>query len=143
MSHSGVSPALYLPAQVAAELWAQARQEAPRECVGALGGLWREGDSGPVWHARALYPLPNVSARPESEYLADPGALLRALRAMAAAGLDLAGLYHSHPRGPAGPSDTDRRRAAYDVPYLIADLASGELLAFLLPGGEPVAVSVE
>ena len=132
-------PALNLPGQVAADLWAQARREAPHECVGALGGVRTAGGG---WTARTLYPLRNVSARPETEYLADPGGLLRALRAMEAAGLELAALYHSHPRGPARPSATDRRRAAYDVPYLIADLASGELLAFLLPGGEPVDLRV-
>ncbi|MFC5848287.1 Mov34/MPN/PAD-1 family protein [Deinococcus petrolearius] len=139
MSGPAPCPTLHLPEAVAAGLWAQARQAAPHECVGALGG---EG-SAPLWRARALYPLANVSMRPETEYLADPGGLLRALRAMEAAGLTLVALYHSHPRGPARPSDTDRRRAAYDVPYLIADLAWGELRAFLLPGGEPVALHVD
>lgn len=138
------SPSLHLPGPLAAELWAQARHEVPRECVGVLGGVQvaRPDRGGPEWRARALYPLRNVSARPETEYEADPGELLRALRALEAAGLELAALYHSHPRGPARPSDTDRRRAAYDVPYLIADLASGELRAFLLPGGEAVELRV-
>lgn len=137
-------PCLFLPAPHAAQVWAQARREAPRECVGALGGVRLGGSwSNGGWAVRAVYPLSNLSPRPETEYLADPGGLLRALRAMEAAELELAGLYHSHPRGPARPSATDRERAAYDVPALIADLASGELRAFSLPGGEPVALYVD
>lgn len=143
MSVPVAPPTLHLPGQVVARLWAQARREAPRECVGALGGVWTAGEGGgALGQVGGLYPLDNVSARPETEYLAGPGGLLRALRAMEAAGLELVGLYHSHPRGPARPSATDRRRAAYDVPYLIADLASGELRAFLLPGGEAVELRV-
>ena len=97
-----------------------------------LGG-WR-GDGG--WHAEALYPLSNVAAAPQREYLADPVELLRALKAMRAEHLELVAIYHSHPIGPAQFSRTDRERAAYDVPYLIADLQGTHLHAYLLPEGQ-------
>ncbi|WP_291426486.1 M67 family metallopeptidase [Deinococcus sp.] len=128
---------LYLPGVLITSLWQHAQREMPHECVGALGGLWTRGEQAGAL-ARAAYPLPNIATRPEQEYLADPGALLRALRAMTAENLTLVGLYHSHPRGPARPSLTDEQRAAYPVPYVIADLSSKTLRAYLLPTGEEV-----
>lgn len=128
---------LHLPRALEAALWDHARRDAPRECVGAVGGHLREDGADAV----ALYPLPNIAPRPEQEYLAAPDAFVRALKAMREGGLDLVGLYHSHPRGPAWPSETDRRLAAYPVPHLIADLRGGVLRAFSLPGGEEVALS--
>lgn len=130
--------ALKLPTALADALWAQARQAWPHECVGALGG---RVDAG-VAQARALYPLANIAVDPEREYLADPGQLLRALRAMQAEGLSLVALYHSHPRGPASPSLSDTQLAAYPVPYLIADVAGHVLRGYLLPEGTRVALHV-
>lgn len=130
---------LILPPALVSALWAHAGREAPRECVGALGGRVAEGAA----EALALYPLANVSPDPERTYLADPGHLLRALRAMEAGGLALVALYHSHPRGPAQPSVTDRRLAAYPVPYVIADLHTRTLHAYRLPEGSPVALRLE
>lgn len=123
---------LTLPPRLVAALWRHAEREAPRECVGALGGRPMTAE------ALALYPLANVAPDPERTYLADPGHLLRALRAMEAGGLSLVALYHSHPRGPAMPSRTDRQLATYDVPYVIADLTARTLRAYRLPGGEAV-----
>ncbi|GAA4007502.1 M67 family metallopeptidase [Deinococcus rubellus] len=125
------APWLALPEVLEVQLWQHAGRAAPQECVGVLGG--RRGDGG--WHAEALYPLSNVAAAPEREYLADPAGLLRALKAMRAESLELVAIYHSHPVGPAQFSRTDRARAAYDVPYLIADLSCAVLGAYLLPEG--------
>ncbi|GBF05402.1 Mov34/MPN/PAD-1 protein [Deinococcus aerius] len=130
---------LLLPPALVGALWDHAEREAPRECVGALGGRLMASGA----EAAALYPLANVSSDPERTYLAHPGHLLRALRAMEAAGLTLVGLYHSHPRGPAEPSLTDTRLAAYPVPYVIADLRTRTLHAYRLPEGLPVALRLE
>ncbi|WP_019585143.1 Mov34/MPN/PAD-1 family protein [Deinococcus apachensis] len=127
---------LILPPVLVDALWTHAEREAPRECVGALGGHMTDGGAEAV----ALYPLANVSPDPERTYLADPGHLLRALRAMEAVGLTLVGLYHSHPHGPEGPSVTDTRLAAYPVPYVIADLRTRRLRAYRLPEGSPVGL---
>ncbi|GGL84806.1 hypothetical protein GCM10010840_23400 [Deinococcus aerolatus] len=136
---------LILPAVLVDALWAHAARDFPRECVGALGGtgLTAENPGSPVARAEALYPLPNISPIPEREYLADPVHLLRALKAMRGAGLALVALYHSHPYGPAQPSRTDLRLAAYPVPYVIADLESRVLRAYRLPQGTAVRVTVE
>jgi proteasome lid subunit RPN8/RPN11 len=131
-------PGLHLPAALADVLWTQARLAQPQECVGLLGG--QPADADGLWLAavQAVYPLPNSAAAPERRYQVAPGPLLRALRALEAQGQVLVGLYHSHPLGPATPSATDRQQAAYSVPYLIADLASGTLRAYLLPAGQEV-----
>lgn len=125
-------PWLTLPRALRSRLWEHARREAPRECVGLLGGRGRLVTS--------LYPLTNVAPHPERAYRADDLELLRALRAMRAEALDLVGIYHSHPHGPPHPSDEDRRLAAWDVPYLIADLGGRTLRAYLLPSGQEVRV---
>lgn len=131
--------ALILPPVLVSALWAHAERDAPRECVGAMGGHVH----GQEAEAVALYPLANVAPDPQRTYLADPGHLLRALRAMQASGLTLVALYHSHPHGPARPSATDARLAAYPVPYVIADLRTRTLAAFLLPEAVPVPLHVE
>ncbi len=125
---------LGLPAPLLARLWAQAQDAMPRECVGLLGG---RGD-----HVRTVYPLTNTALDPERAYRADALELLRAFRAMDREGLTLLGIYHSHPRGPARPSGTDRALAAYPVPYLILDPVGRELRAYRLPEGEEVSVQV-
>ncbi|WP_240738318.1 Mov34/MPN/PAD-1 family protein [Deinococcus fonticola] len=125
---------LHLPRAMRDNLWTHALREAPHECVGALGGTW-QGQEG---HVVTFYPFQNVSPTPETQYLAHPGHFLRALKAMQAEGLELAALYHSHPHGPGQPSLTDTRLAEYPVPYIIADLKSRLLHAYLLPTGERV-----
>ncbi len=128
---------LHLPVALIHALWAHAERDAPRECVGVLGGVL----DGETARAEALYPLANISGRPTTEYLADPVHLLRALKVMAADRQHLVALYHSHPLGPARPSATDARLAQYPVPYVIADLSTRTLAAFRLPGGTVVPIT--
>lgn len=130
---------LVLPAALERQLWQQARRAAPQECVGVLGGsVLAGGVLARGWAASALYPLPNVAPDPLREYLAGAAEFVRSMAAMRREGLELVGVYHSHPRGPARFSSTDRLRAAYPVPHLIADLLSGELRAYELPQGSEV-----
>ncbi|MFB9994376.1 M67 family metallopeptidase [Deinococcus oregonensis] len=131
-----VPTVLHLPHVLEGALWSHARRDAPAECVGAIGGHRRPDGL----HALTLYPLPNIAPDPARHYLADPGHLLRALKAMHSEGLSLVALYHSHPNGPATPSRTDTQLAAYPVPYLIADLRGGSLLGYSLPEGRAVQI---
>jgi proteasome lid subunit RPN8/RPN11 len=50
--------------------------------------------------------------QPRVRYVIDPLEQLRADDEARAAGLEIAGYYHSHPDHPARPSETDRRIAA-------------------------------
>jgi proteasome lid subunit RPN8/RPN11 len=49
----------------------------------------------------------------------DPRQQLAALERIDDSGLELLGIFHSHPQGPEAPSATDIAEAAYPVVYLI------------------------
>ena len=87
-------------------MFAHARECAPAECCGLLGG--REA------RAESVYRLRNVARDPSVAYEAAPEELFDAQRRMRARGEGLVGIYHSHPRSsePA-PSQTDVRLAFY------------------------------
>lgn len=132
---------LQLPALLEQRLWQHASASVPNECVGVLGGkVSHIATEISGWQATTLYPLQNVAADPEREYLADAAGFLRALKAIRAQQLELVAIYHSHPCGPATFSRTDQSSAAYEVPYLIADVRSGSLKAYLLPQGQPCVI---
>lgn len=76
------------------------------ECCGLLLGR----DDG----IEEVRPAPNVHPSPATHFEIDPQALIDAHRAARAGGPELIGYYHSHPRGPAEPSATDRAMAAGD-----------------------------
>lgn len=109
-------------------LLAQAQAALPLECVGLIVGK--------SWQTARLQPLPNVAEHPERAYLAEPSALLAALKALDADDEVLLAIYHSHPSGPAMPSATDLSEARYEVPHLIVAPATGTIRAFeLTPDG--------
>jgi len=84
----------------------EARRAAPEECCGLLLGC-----GGLVAEAR---PAGNVAADRRRHFEIDPQALIDAHRAARAGGPQVVGYYHSHPRGLAEPSATDRAMAAGD-----------------------------
>jgi proteasome lid subunit RPN8/RPN11 len=118
-----------IPRSIVDEIIEQARAEQPRECCGLLGG----GDS----RARNRYPLENRSPEPERRYFAAPEDLFGAMRRMRAACEELVVIYHSHPRGPAWPSQTDIELAFYpEAVYLIIVLEpQAEMRAFQINEG--------
>jgi proteasome lid subunit RPN8/RPN11 len=77
--------------------------EAPREACGLLFGSTEGID--------AAMAAENVAADPERRFEINPAALFAAIRAERAGGPKLVGYYHSHPTGPAEPSETDRMMA--------------------------------
>ncbi|HTG86000.1 MAG TPA: M67 family metallopeptidase [Pyrinomonadaceae bacterium] len=99
---------------------AHAREAAPAECCGLVGGF-----SGT--HANSLYRLRNVTAEPEVRYEAAPEDLFTAQRLMRERGEELLAIYHSHPRAvEPSPSETDVRQAFYpSATYLIIGLGGG------------------
>ncbi len=66
------------------------------------------------------YPAQNAAERPATAYEIPPKQLFRIMREIRAAGLELLGIYHSHPNGDNQPSPRDVERAYYpDAAYLI------------------------
>jgi proteasome lid subunit RPN8/RPN11 len=90
----------------------------PAEACGLLAGA-----RGPAATVRAARRAENAAAEPETAYRIDPAALAAAVEAIEAAGDEVVGFYHSHPRGPPAPSDRDRAEAAWaDHSYLLVAL---------------------
>lgn len=113
-----------IPRSIVDDIINQARAEHPRECCGLLGG----SDS----HARNRYPLQNRSPEPERRYFVAPEELFGAMRRMRDLHDELVVIYHSHPRTPAYPSQTDIELAFYpEAVYLIVALEpQAEMRAF-------------
>lgn len=113
---------LVVPAETRSDIVAHARDGAPEEVVGVLAG-----DHADVSTVERRYPAENAAATPETRYEIAPEEELRLLEEVDAAGLDVVGFYHSHPRGPTAPSATDARLAAWpDYSYVIVSLAGDD-----------------
>jgi [CysO sulfur-carrier protein]-S-L-cysteine hydrolase len=122
-----------VPSRIREELLAHAREDAPNECCGLVGG-----EAGEL---TTYYRVRNAEASP-LRYMLDPTEQLRATNEMEEKGEELAAIFHSHTGSPAYPSQTDINLALMDrredgevvgkVPlfpgavYLIASLAEGE-----------------
>ncbi len=102
------------------EMVDHARQAAPHECCGLIGG----NDA----RTQTVYPLRNVATNPFVTYEAAPEDLFAAQRAMRDRGEQLLAIYHSHPRSnDPQPSETDVRLAYYpSAVYFIIGLGNRE-----------------
>lgn len=88
------------------QLFEQARQDAPSETCGMIGG--KEG------RALKIYPVKNVAENRVKNYLMDGVDQIRAMQDMDDQAYDILAIYHSHPVSRAYPSPTDVRDA-YDA----------------------------
>jgi len=91
----------------------------PHEACGTLLGR-REGDETRVVEARVARNI--NTARAHDRFEIDPVDYLAAEQAAAAAGIDLVGIWHTHPDHPACPSTTDRELAWGGWSYLIVSV---------------------
>jgi proteasome lid subunit RPN8/RPN11 len=105
----------------AATIVADAREAAPAECCGLIGGV-------PDGRAESIYQLKNVARNPLVTYEAAPEELFAAQRLMRERGEQLLAIYHSHPRAAEpSPSATDVRLAYYpEAIYFIVGLGGTE-----------------
>jgi proteasome lid subunit RPN8/RPN11 len=119
-------------------LVSDASDGSPAEVCGVLLGTGRESDTVRVTDSRQV---PNVADDPRRRYELDPAATAAAFEAVEGDGTDadrdrpgdtesapeVVGFYHSHPRGPPGPSATDRAQAQWPgYVYLIVSLATAQ-----------------
>jgi proteasome lid subunit RPN8/RPN11 len=126
---------LLLPAAVRAELDALVIRGYPYETCGLVIG--RQEPVGVqicrVVQARNL----NVE-RAADRYLLDPEDFLVADREARAEGLEIVGIWHSHPDHPARPSETDRQGAWEGWSYVIVAVTRNgvaDLRSWRLEGG--------
>ena len=103
------------------EIIAHAREAAPHECCGLIGGT-NDGQ------AQSIYRTRNIAADPLVAYEAAPEDLFAAQRIMRQRGEELIAIYHSHPRSSdPQPSVTDVRLAYYPTAvYLIVGFRNSE-----------------
>jgi proteasome lid subunit RPN8/RPN11 len=107
-----------IPKQISEEMAEHAREEAPNECCGLIGG--NDGE------LTTLYRATNSEGSP-LRYNLDPQDQFRIMREMEERGEELAAIYHSHTKSAAVPSQTDISLAAYpEALYVIVSLKEEE-----------------
>jgi proteasome lid subunit RPN8/RPN11 len=101
------------------EMVAHAREDLPNECCGMIGG--RDGE------ATSVVRIENSAASP-LRYEMDPQEQFDGLKAIEGAGDELIGIYHSHTRSAAYPSQTDVNQAVAwpEQVYVIVSLEDEE-----------------
>jgi proteasome lid subunit RPN8/RPN11 len=126
-----------LAPELAEEISAHALECYPEEACGIIAGA---GDAG-----TKLYRGRNLSATPRLAFELDPETLARQLE-FETAGLAMTAIYHSHPSGPATPSEADIRQAFYPdsitLVCSLANLSSPVLRAFQIAQGQVREVSL-
>ena len=99
-----------------------ARQQAPDEDCGLLGGRIQDG----IKMVEKVYYLTNTDHSPE-HFAMDPQEQFAVVRELRSHGWILLGNWHSHPATPSRPSEEDKR-LAFDLAasYLILSLAADQ-----------------
>jgi [CysO sulfur-carrier protein]-S-L-cysteine hydrolase len=120
------------------EIVAHAREDAPNECCGLIAGT--DGQATRVHRARNEFASP-------MRFNVHPQDLIRITTEIEDGGEELVGIYHSHPRSEAVPSQTDVNLAANwpDPLWLICSLADSEpvVRAFSIRDGKVEEVELD
>lgn len=91
----------------------------PFEICGMLGGEKKtEKEDDKNTKVNNIYKIKNVSETPKTNYLMEPEEQLEKIEELEKKE-ELIGFYHSHPKGPYGPSKTDEKRANWPDHYYI------------------------
>lgn len=115
---------LNIPAAILTQIHTHGEQAYPEEGAGLLLGR----DQGDGREVVAILPLTNArepTAR-HNRYLIGPQDMLRGEQEAARRGLEVIGVFHSHPDHPDRPSEFDRQWALPWFSYLITSVMNGE-----------------
>ncbi len=114
-------PSLWLTTEQAKQIAQHASARPTEEVCGLLFGSVSPASNQPP--VALILPVDNVAATPADRYEMHPAQLVEAQVKAARQGLELVGIYHSHPHSQPIPSATDVREAHYpDAIYLIVSL---------------------
>jgi proteasome lid subunit RPN8/RPN11 len=117
---------LALPSEVRGEIERWIRAGYPEETCGLLVGRSRLGRTEALRATRAR----NLNReRARDRYELDPADFLAADLAAREQGLEIVGVWHSHPDHPAEPSETDRLAAWEGWSYLIVEVTRAGVAA--------------
>ena len=110
-------------------------EHTPLEACGLLAGINNRVEKVIQIRNQAQSPI---------RFVMDPYEQLQAFEWIEAQGLDLIGIFHSHPAGPETASATDIAEAAYEVVHIIWSRANGQWKArgFWLQNGKASEVSL-
>jgi proteasome lid subunit RPN8/RPN11 len=101
------------------QIYASAEQHYPNECCGIL-----IGEPGTI---KAIRAAENVASElRHRRYVISPLDLFRADSDARRSGMEVVGIYHSHPDHPAYPSEYDREHALPHYLYLIVNVTKGQ-----------------
>lgn len=134
---------LTLPHPLAEELRRLAVAGYPHEVCGLLIG---RHEPGRIRVERVLQARNLNRERPGDRYELDPQDFLAADDAARSSGLDVVGVWHSHPDHPASPSQTDLAAAWDSFAYMILStgrLAVSDMRSWRLAGGRFVEEAIE
>ena len=121
-------PCIYLTAGLRRQIQQHLCTAYPQEACGLLlarHSLRPQQPNGEI-HITEAWPAANQVPKDEqfNRYAIAPAAMHQAQNRASAAGLDIAGIYHSHPDAPAQPSATDLAAAWPVYVYIIVRTAS-------------------
>lgn len=122
MAESNVLP-LYLPSSERVKMAAEAEEAYPGECCGLLVGVL-DGEGYRVVRAEACRNL--RQGERDDRFELDPKDFLRVDSAAREEGLEVIGVYHSHPDHAPRPSRFDAAAAHPGFAYLIVAVRSGK-----------------
>ena len=124
------------------EMVAHAQATYPNECVGAMLGRI-DGDTKEVLHAMRLANAHNGSQA--ERYELRPEDLLAADKEARSRGLDLVGIYHSHPDCGAYFSETDLKNSCPWYSFIVLSIQQGKFdhANSWLPNAEQTAAEKE
>jgi proteasome lid subunit RPN8/RPN11 len=127
-----VPSSIRIHAEVLQLMIGHARQDPRIECCGLLAG--RDGI------IRRALPAENVAVNRATSYEVATKQVVHLMREIRAAGLEMLGIYHSHPNGKSEPSETDIATVGYpDSAYFIVSPAGHvrePIRAFLIQNGQ-------
>lgn len=127
---------LFLTNAHLAEMIGHVDSHAPLEACGLLAGRNSR--------VEAVIPIANAEKSP-TRFRMDPLEQLRAFEWMDEHGLDLLGIFHSHPTGPEAASPTDIAEASYPVIHVVLSRRNRTWRArgFRIENGQALEVSFQ
>jgi proteasome lid subunit RPN8/RPN11 len=140
MPHQPLPHTIYISQTDMQQMRRQVADRAPEEACGLLSGQIEAR----IYRVAAVIPTTNELHSPV-RYRIDPLEQIAAFNWIDAQGLELVGIYHSHPAGPMSPSPTDIAEAYYpEAIYLIWSAPAGEwqCTAFLIQDGQVAPVEI-
>lgn len=128
-----------MPQPILDAMLAHARREPRVECCGLLAG--RDGT------VTRIFAATNAAENPATSYEIAPKQIFECMREMRAEGIEMLGIYHSHPNGKNEPSPRDIDQAYYsEAAYFIIsplDGAEKPVRAFSIREGRVTELEIQ